>query len=84
MMRKKILAPSSWQPLNGQGLLRVPGLRIRKEKVEKQMLRRDCMRKWHVNAAWQTKMNWCQYWETSMAMLGNERKDLKVYMEGME
>ena len=37
MMRKKILAPSPWQPLNGQGVLRIPGLKIHKEKVEKQI-----------------------------------------------
>ena len=39
---------------------------------------------WHVNGACQTKMNWRWDWEISMAILGNVRKDLKVYMEGME
>ena len=42
------------------------------------------MRKWHVSGAWQTKVNRCWDWEISMAMLGDVRKDLKVYMEGME
>ena len=37
MMRRKILAPRPRQPLNGQGVLRIPGLKIHKEKVEKQI-----------------------------------------------
>ena len=37
MMRRKILAPSPLQPLNRQGVLRIPGLKIHKEKVEKQI-----------------------------------------------
>ena len=36
MMRRKILAASPRQPLNGQGV-RIPWLKIRKEKVEKQI-----------------------------------------------
>ena len=51
-------------------------------RVESQMLRRDFMRKWHVSGVWQTQMNW--YWEILMVMLGNVRKGLKVFMEGME
>ena len=30
------------------------------------------------------QMKWCCDWEISMAMWGNVKKDLKVYMEGME
>ena len=37
MIRRKILAPSPRLPLNGQGVLRIPGLKIYKEKVEKQI-----------------------------------------------
>ena len=32
-MRKKVSAPSPQQHLNGQGVLRIPGLKIHKEKV---------------------------------------------------
>ena len=46
--------------------------------------RRHFMRKWRVSGIWQTQMNWCWDWEISIAMLENERKDLKVCMEGIE
>ena len=32
-MQRKVSAPSPLQPLNGQGVLRIPGLKIHKEKV---------------------------------------------------
>ena len=48
-------------------------------RVESQMLRRDFM-KWRVSGVWETRMNWCWDWEISMVMLGNARKDLKVYI----
>ena len=58
---------------------------LKHHKVESHMLRkRDFMRKWRVSGAQQTQMNWCWDWEISMVMLGNELKDLKVYMDGME
>ena len=37
-----------------------------------------------MSEVWETQMNWCWDWEISLVMLGNLRKDLKVYMEGME
>ena len=48
MMRRKILAPSPRQPLNGQGMPRIPGLKIHKEKVEKQIGQR--LRSWNVGS----------------------------------
>ena len=34
-MQKKILAPSPRQPLNGQGVLKISGLKLLKEKIAK-------------------------------------------------
>ena len=34
MMQNEILAPSPRQPLNGQGVLRISGFKVAKEKVE--------------------------------------------------
>ena len=36
-MQNKILAPSPWQPLNWQGVLRISGLKLLKEKVAKRL-----------------------------------------------
>ena len=36
-MQNKILAPSPRQPLNGQGVLRISGFKVAKEKVEKRL-----------------------------------------------
>ena len=36
-MQRKVSAPSPRQPLNGQGVLRIPGLKIHEEKVEKRI-----------------------------------------------
>ena len=33
-MQRKVLALSPWQPLNGQGMLRISRLKIHREKVE--------------------------------------------------
>ena len=32
-MQRKVLAPSPWQPLDWQGVLRIPGSKIHKEEV---------------------------------------------------
>ena len=37
-----------------------------------------------MSGVWQTQMNWFWDREISMVMLGYVRKDLKVYMQGME
>ena len=36
-IQRKVLAPSSRQPLNGQGVLRIPRLKIHEKKVEKRI-----------------------------------------------
>ena len=36
-MQNKILSPSPRQPLNGQGMLRISGFKVAKEKVEKRL-----------------------------------------------
>ena len=36
-MQKKILAPSPWQPLNGQGVLKISRLKLLTEKVAKRL-----------------------------------------------
>ena len=36
-IQRKVLAISPRQPLNGQGVLKIPGLKIRKQKVEKRI-----------------------------------------------
>ena len=36
-IQRKVLAPSPRQPLNGQGLLRIPGFKIHEKKVEKRI-----------------------------------------------
>ena len=36
-IQRKILAPSPRQPLNGQGVLRIPGLKIHEKKVGKRI-----------------------------------------------
>ena len=36
-IRRKVLAPSPRQPLNEQGVLRIPGLKIQEKKVEKRI-----------------------------------------------
>ena len=37
MMQNKILAPSPRQPLNGQGVLKISGFKVAKEKVKKRL-----------------------------------------------
>ena len=36
-IQRKVLALSPRQPLNGQGVLRIPGLKIHEKKVEKRI-----------------------------------------------
>ena len=51
-----------------------------KPVAEKERFYEDMAREWSVANENELVMDW----EILMAMLGNERKDLKVYMEGME
>ena len=47
-MQKKILAPSPWQPLNGQGVQRISGLKFLKEKVAERLGAR--FKNWNVGS----------------------------------
>ena len=36
-IQRKVLAPSPWQPLNGHGVLTIPGLKIHDKKLDNEL-----------------------------------------------
>ena len=59
-MQNKILAPSPQQPLNWQGVLRISGLKLLKEKVAKRL--RVRFGNWNVGSISGRRTEVCEEW----------------------
>ena len=67
-MKRKVLAPSIRQPLNGQGMLRIPGLKIHKEKVEKR-----------IGVRFGKLECWQYIWQRNEGVQRTEKRQVDVY-----